>query len=136
MDIYLESGLKEIKKIFSSLGFEIKDKKGHLSAILRKKRGRYHALLKEHDDKVYCDFHWDNKKHFLFWSVDYWVMPFIYFEKKIKTRLETLKVEYTFKKVNWFTRKNKSVFHGITFKIFTWKMLIGFTALFFLSRFL
>ena len=88
MDIYLNLDLNEARDLFNSLGFEIKDKKNHLSAMLRKKMGRYHALLKEYDDKVYCDFHWDNKKHFLFWSVDYWVMPFIYFEKDIKKKLE------------------------------------------------
>jgi len=134
MDIYVKSNIEDLSKAFSSLGFEVKDKKSHVSAIHKCKGGRYHALIKEYKGISYCDFHWDNSKHSFFIGVDFKKKPCLFFDEKIKRVLDEQGIEYTIKENNWFTRKNKAILNGITFDVFTWKRVLGLAALALLSR--
>lgn len=136
MDIYFNISIEEVLEMFRSFDFEIKHAKNHFSAMLKKPKGRYHALIKEFENIVYCDFHWDNKKHYLFIGVDHKIRPRIFFEMHIRKELKKHNIQFYLKMVNWFTRRNKSIMHGLTFSIFTWKRFFGLVTILFLTRFL
>lgn len=76
------------------------------------KGGRYHILFAYIDGEAFCDFHFDNTIHFIGTGADYGKKPELFFNNKLKGKLDKKHIAYTIKKVNWFTRRNKAIVTG------------------------
>jgi len=112
MDLYINTTLEKLVEIYKSLGFKVTKKNKYFSAKLKRPGGRFHAMFANLEDKVYCDFHFDNTIHCLFFGVDYKKKPKQFFEEKLRKIFESQKIQFEIKEVNWFTRKNKAIFRG------------------------
>ena len=112
MDLYVRTTEEELKKILACLGFEITEMGEYFDAKLKEPSGRLHAMFTKLNCRVYCDLHYDNKKHKWFIGVDYKDRPKNFFEDKLKKALQEKDIEFEVKKVNWITRRNKAISKG------------------------
>ena len=113
MDLYLQTESKQFETILLSLGFKKKNRKSYNYYYLKQKGGRIHAMFAlVADNTVYCDLHFDNTIHFLFFGVDFKNKSETFFEKNIKSNLEKNQISFEIKKVSWFSKRNKSIFTG------------------------
>jgi len=100
MDLYIDTTENKIIEIFESLGFKLTRENNYFSAKLEQPDGRFHAMFSRLNGKIYCDFHFDNKKHWLFFGVDYKKKPKDFFNKKLRKVLEDKKLQFEVKEVN------------------------------------
>lgn len=112
MDLYLNTNPNELATIFRTLNFEVGEEATHFYARLETTGGRFHAMFAELEGKVYCDLHFDGKKHKYFFGVDYKKKPREFFEKYLRDILENKNVAYEVRQVNWFTRRNRAMSGG------------------------
>jgi hypothetical protein len=113
MDIYINTTIDKIEQILKEKSFTIKRKSNHFSAMQYVKDGRYHFMYNAINNEIFCDFHFDNKIHGIGMGADYGKKPEEYFKQNLQPILENLKLKYTTKRVNWFTRRNKAIITGM-----------------------
>ncbi len=94
------------------VGFTIKLKQNYFSATHYSEGGRYHLLYELVDNKVFCDFHFDNTIHIICFGVDYRKKPQTFFNIILRERLDKENITYETKNVDWFARKNKAIVTG------------------------
>ena len=112
MDLYLKTTRETLAEILTSLGFEVEENAQYTDAKLKDVEGRFHAMFARLEDNIYCDLHYDKNRHKWFIGVDYHTRPQEFFEKSLKKALDDRGVEFEVKKVNWFTRRNKTISGG------------------------
>jgi hypothetical protein len=112
MDLYIETNLDRLVKIFESLGFDLTKEERYFCAKLKRPDGRFHAMFAELEDSIYCDFHFDNSLHCLFLGVDYKKRPKALFEKRMRQVFKAKHIRFHIKDVDWFTRRNNAIFSG------------------------
>jgi len=114
MDILLETSLETLLKSLKTHGFRVKREKNHFSCLREKKEGRDHIILANLGKFILCEIHWDNRKHFLCFGVDYQKRPLEVFHLEFKKEFEKIsKVMIIRGGYSWFTRRNKSVYGGL-----------------------
>ena len=91
MDLYINTTSDELVIIFKLLGFKVIKKNKYFSAKLEQPNGKFHAMFAQLGNEAYCDFHFDNNKHWLFFGVDYKKKPKNFFDKKLRKIFENKK---------------------------------------------
>ena len=112
MDIFINTTTSKFESLLTELNFKILKKRKCWDARLSVSDGRFHAMFCFVAGRLYCDFHFDKKFHFLFLGNDHKTRPGIFFREQLVGLLIRERIIYEIVEDNWLTRKNKAIFSG------------------------